>query len=136
MQSTSIDELLAKGFTEDPDGIRRFKRLFLVPAIIGLVAYVVCFALLVSGKVNHRGQLIGPLIGLAVSWILLGAMAVVMYMWRPRSRYTGKPLLKYKNSAPLGNVVTEIIYVCPDSKTFSRRVYLQRGGGHAVAVGP
>jgi len=131
MQSTSIDELLAKGFTEDSDGIRRFKRLFMVPAIIGLGVYVLCFGLLVSGKVDIRR----PLIGLAVSWISLGAMAVIMYKWRPRSRHTGKPMLKYKNSAPPGNVVTEIIYVCPDSKTFSRRVYLQRGGGHAVAVG-
>jgi hypothetical protein len=129
MERINIDELLSKGFTEDPDGIRKFKRLFLVPAIIGLCVYVVCFVLVVSRKHDIRG----PLIGLAVSWILLGVMMVIMYKSRPKSRFTGKPLLKYKNSAPVGNVATEIIYVCPDSKTFSRRVYVVRGGGHAVA---
>jgi hypothetical protein len=132
MERISTDELIAKGFTEDPDGIRKFKRLFLVPAIIGLGVYVVCFALVVFGKRDVRG----PLIGVAASWILLGVMALIMYKSRPRSRHTGKPLLKYKNSAPVGNVATEILYVCPDSKTFSRRVYLVRGGGHAVVGGP
>jgi hypothetical protein len=126
MQSTTVNELLSNGFTEDPRAVKALQRSFAAAWIVGVGSFVLAFALFMLSKVS---------IGLAFwlmagSWCFLLLTAVCMYRSRPRSPYTGKPLLKYKNQSPDSGVMVELIYVCPDSKTFSRRVYLQGGAGH------
>lgn len=132
MQTTTINELLSKGFTEDPRAIKLIQRPFLIPCIPALGVYVVSFACLVLKK----GSIGVNLALLAGSWCFIGLMLLCLYKSRPKSRHTGKPLSKYKNSFPDSNVGLELIYVCPESKTFSRRVYLVKGGSAAACGVP
>ena len=126
MQSTTLNELRSNGFTEDPLAVKSLQKPFAVPFILGVAAFVVGFVLVLT-EVS-----IGVGISLVVgSLCFLLLMVVCMYRSRPKSRHTGKPLLKYKNSSPDPGVILELIYVCLDSKTFSRRVYVMKsiGGG-------
>ena len=62
-------------------------------------------------------------------WTAVGAfltlclLQVTAYRSTPHSRFTGKPLIKYRNAKPGRDVLSEFIYVCEDSKTFFRRVW-------------
>ena len=125
MESTTVNELLSKGFTEDPVAVKALQRSFALPLVIGTAGFVLAFALMMLERVS-----VGVGIGLAaVSWCFIVLTLLCMYRSRPKSRHTGKPLLKYKNRAPDSGVILELIYVCPDSRTFSRRVYLENGDG-------
>ena len=126
MQSTTVIELLSKGFTEDPLAVKALQRRFAVPFTLGVGVFVLGFAL---WMLNRIGDGVGVSL-IAGSWCFLVLTAVCMYRSCPRSTHTGKPLLKYKNSSPDSGVILELIYVCPESKTFSRRVYVAKG--HAV----
>jgi hypothetical protein len=128
MQSTTVNELLSNGFTEDPLIVKSLQRAFAIPFIFGVGAFVFGFALVLMK--DSVGVGISLVVG-SLCFLLL--MVVCMYRSRPKSRHTGTPLLKYKNSSPDPGVVVELIYVCLDSKTFSRRVYLMRGFGPAGA---
>jgi hypothetical protein len=125
MQSTTVNELLSKGFTEDPLAVKALQKSFALPLVVGTVAFVLAFALMMLERVSSG---VGISIA-AVSWCFIVLTLVCMYRARPKSRHTGKPLLKYKNRSPDSGVILELIYVCPDSKTFSRRVYLENGDG-------
>lgn len=57
------------------------------------------------------------------AFLTLCAIHVIAYRSTPRSRFTGKPLRRYKNAKPNRHVLAELIYVCEDSKTFFRRVW-------------
>ena len=125
MQSTTVNDLLSKGFTEDPLGVKELQKSFALPLVVGTGGFVLAFALMMLERVSTG-------LGLslaAVSWCFIALTLVCMYRSRPKSRHTGKPLLKYKNRSPASGVILELIYVCPDSRTFSRRVYLENGDG-------
>src|SRR3954464_8903474 len=124
MQSTTVNELLSNGFAEDPLIVKSLQRVFAVPFIFGVGAFVFGFALVL--KEVSVGVGISLVVG-SLCFLLL--MVLCMYRSRPKSRHPGTPLLKYKNSAPDPGVGVELIYVCLDSKTFSRRVYLMKGFG-------
>ncbi len=124
MQSTTPNELRSKGFTEDPLAVKALKKPFAIPFILGIGSFVVGFVLVLSEASIGVG--ISLVVG-SLCFLLLTVMC--MYRWRPKSRHTGKPLLKYKNSSPDPGVILELIYVCLDSKTFSRRVYLMKSFG-------
>jgi len=125
MQSTTVNELVSKGFTEDSEGLKQLQKSFAIPLIIGTGGFVLSFVLMMLERVST-----GLGISLAAaSWCFIVLTLVCMYRGRPKSRYTGKPMLKYKNRSPASGVILEVIYVCPDSKTFSRRVYLENGDG-------
>jgi hypothetical protein len=123
MQSTTVNDLLSRGFTEDPLALKAIERPFAVPLVLGVGVFVSGFALWMLKRI---GDGLGvSLIAGSLCFLLL--VMLCMYRSRPRSRHTGKPLLKYKNSSPDSGVIHELIYVCPDSKTFSRRVYVLKG---------
>ena len=130
MQTTTVEELESKGFSEDPQGRKRFERPLLLPAVLGLGVYAVSFALMVFKKIP---ELTGIIL-VCGSLCILGIMALCQYWSRPKSRHTGRRLVKYKNASPGPDVILEVIYVCPESKTFWRRVYALRGHS-ACAVG-
>ncbi len=125
MEPITINELQSQGFTEDPLAVKAIERPFAVPLVLGIGVFVCGFALWMLKRIGD---------GLGVSLIagslcfLLLVMAL-MYFSRPRSRHSGKPLLKYRNAAPDAGVGHELIYVCPQSKTFSRRVFVRKGAG-------
>jgi hypothetical protein len=126
MQSTTLNDLRSQGFTEDPLAVKALQKLFAVPFILGGAAFVVGFVLVLTEAS------IGVGISLVVGSLCFLLLTVVcMYRWRPKSRHTGKPLLKYKNSSPDPGVILELIYVCLDSRTFSRRVYVMKSLGGA-----
>lgn len=125
MQSTTVNELLMKGFTEDPLAVKALQRSFAVPLAVGIGGFVLDFALMMLERISVN---VGISLA-AVSLCFIGLTMVCMYRVHPKSRHTGKPLVKYKNRSPSSGVILELIYVCPDSKTFSRRVYLESGDG-------
>lgn len=133
MKSISIEELTAQGYSEDPKGRKEFERPFRIPSIIGISAFIICFTLLVLGKIS---AMVG-VISVGISWLFCGATILIGGMSRPKSKLTGKPLIKYKNRFPASDVALEMIYVCPDSKTYFRRVfaYIGYGTGAAGAAG-
>ena len=121
MQSIAVHELVSKGFTEDPEGLKEMQRSFALPLIIGAGGFVVSFGLMMLEKIRVW---LGVSLA-AASWCFTVLTLIGMYRSRPRSWHTGKPMLKYKNRSPAAGVIHEILYVCPDSKTFARRVYLE-----------
>src|SRR5215471_1505322 len=125
MESVTVEALLAQGYTEDPDGLKGLERSYRLPLIIGVSGFILSFALIMLGKVSDKVGL--TLAG--ISWCFIISTIVFMYRSRPKSRHTGKALLKYKNRAPDPDVMLEVIYVCRDSKTFFRRVYAESSGG-------
>jgi hypothetical protein len=126
MQTTTVNELLSNGFTEDPAAVKALQKAFALPLVVGLGGFVLGFVMMIKRVSAGVGMSLT-----AGSLCFIGLMLLSMYRSRPKSRHTGKPLLKYKNSVPDPGVLLELIYVCPDSKTFSRRVYAVKG--HAVA---
>lgn len=125
MESTTVNELLSKGFVEDPITAKVLQKSFAVPLVAGAAGFVLAFAFMMIECVS-----VGVGIAIAaVSWCFIVLTLVCMYRARPKSRHTGKRLLKYRNRSPDSGVILELIYVCPDSKTFSRRVYLENGDG-------
>ncbi len=123
MKTITIEELESEGYSEDPNGRKEFERPYLIPSLVGLSAFVICFILLVRGKVSAR---VG-MISVGSAWLFCGATILIGYLSRPKSKLTGKPLIKYQNRSPDSDVRLELIYVCPDSKTFFRRVFMRKG---------
>jgi len=125
MDSTTVEGLLVQGYTEDPEGIKGLERSYKKPIIIGVGGFGLSFVLMMFGKVSDKVGL-----GLAViSWLFIINAIIFMYRSQPRSRHTGKVLLKYKNRNLGPSVMLEVIYVCPESKTFFRRIYAESGDG-------
>jgi hypothetical protein len=125
MQTTTVEELVSKGFMEDPQGLKQLERPFALPLALGVGGFALSFALMMLEKISTRSGFV--LAG--VSWCFVVAMMVCMYRSRPKSRHTGRPMVKYKNRSPASGVIHEVIYVCPESKTFWRRIYLENGDG-------
>ncbi|MGZ4963480.1 MAG: hypothetical protein ACXWIU_07290 [Limisphaerales bacterium] len=123
MNSISIAELVDEGYSEDVKGLKDFLRPYWPLAAliyIGLAAYIISFYLMVTKTTK------AALISVGLAMLFLGALSVIGYLARPKSKLTGKPMLKYKNRFPDEDVVSEWIYVCPDSKTFFRRIHLRK----------
>ena len=119
MNQISIAQLIQDGYAEDPVGRRKFERpylLFFAPWVITFITSM----LLLFCELLHP---ITAAIIMATSLIMLGLGALTMYRACPRSRHTGKPLMKVRNTKPQSPILSEIIYVCPDSKTFFTRSF-------------
>jgi Zn-dependent membrane protease YugP len=135
MNSIAIEHLKAEGYSEDSQRLTEFERPYLIPKILGISAFVICFTLLMVGSVNGKvGMIKVGMISVPVALLFLLATMLVLHLSRPKSKLTGKPLIKYKNRFPAPSVLLELIYVCPDSKIFFRRVYAMRGNAAAGAV--
>jgi hypothetical protein len=123
MKSISIEELITQGYSEDSKSLKEFEKPYRIPSIVGLSGFIICFTLVVLGKLHGK---VG-LISIGISLLFCLATIVRGYMSRPKSKLTGKPLIKYKNRFPAPDVGLELIYVCPDGKTFFRRIYAFTG---------
>ena len=113
------EQLKAQGYTEDPEGRRRFDRPYQLPN--GVLILVFCGSLF--GVAIEKLPFLPAFWTAAGSFLTLFVIQVFAYRSTPHSRFTGKPLTKYRNAKPGRDVLTELIYVCEDSKTFFRRVW-------------
>jgi hypothetical protein len=116
MQTITPRLLKAQGYTEDPEGRKLLDRPSKLPN--GVLALVFCASIV---GVETGKLAILPALWTAVGvFLTLFVIQVLAYRSTPRSRFTGKPLRRYKNAKPDRHVLTELIYVCEDSKTFFR----------------
>lgn len=119
MKTITPGRLKANGYTEDLEGRRRFDQPYQSPN--GVLVLVFCGSL--AGVAAEKLPTIPALLVATGSFFALFVIQVLAYRSTPRSRFTGKPLTKYRNAKPDRDVLMEIIYVCEDSKTFFRRVW-------------
>jgi hypothetical protein len=119
MKTITPEQLKTQGYTEDPEGRRRFDRPYKLPN--GVLVLVFCGSLV--GVAIEKLPILLALWIASGSFLTLFVVQVLVYRSTPRSRFTGKPLTKYKNAKPARDVLTELIYACEDSKTFFRRVW-------------
>lgn len=119
METITPEQLKARGYTEDPEGRRRFDRPYKLPN--GVLVLVFCGSLV--GVATGRLSVLPALWTAVGAFLTLFVIQVLAYRSTPRSRFTGKPLMRYRNAKPGRDVLTELIYACEDSKTFFRRVW-------------
>ena len=119
MNKISIAQLIQDGYAEDPVGRRKFERPYLLFFAPWVITFIASLLLLFCELI----QPITATIIMATSLVLLGLGALTMYRAHPRSRHTGKPLMKFNNTKPQWPTLSEIIYVCPDSKTYFTRSF-------------
>lgn len=119
MKTITPEQLKTEGYTEDPEGRRRFDQPFRLPN--GVLAILFCGSLV--GAATEKLPILPALWTAVVAFLALFVIQVLAYRSTPCSRFTGKPLKQYKNSKPKRDVLIELIYVCEDSKTFFRRVW-------------
>jgi hypothetical protein len=125
MKSISIAELVSEGFSEDFRSLDYLERPYQIPALIGAGAYIICFILLVTKKIDIEAGVIS-----VVSLLLFCAVTMLIAKTaRPKSDLTGRPMMRYKNRFPAKDVILELVYVCPHSKSYIRRISVKRGHG-------
>ena len=119
MKTITPEKLIAMGYTDDPEGLRRLNRPLVVPNtvfVIGLIGAM--------GGIASQTLPVVPAFWAAA--LCLGALLVIQIIAcrsTPRSRFNGKPMKKYRSQTTDRYVLCEFIYVCEDSKTFFRRVW-------------
>ena len=119
MKMTTLQELISRGYAEDAVAGRAFERPYIWPNLILAVIFFVSLGLVFAKGAQMQTGL--PV--MAVCFMIICTMILRLRLSTPRSRHTGKPMERFRNSSPEGDVLSELIYVCHDSKTFFRRVY-------------
>ncbi len=123
MKEVHIQDLLAQGYSEDAEGLKVFQRQHFRPALL-LVLVVVALAL-TAGLVLGWSAKLEPiaLVALGLLWVVVFTVLIKGSLANPRSRHTGKRLLKFKNASPGRSSFAEIVYICPESRTYFIQVY-------------
>jgi hypothetical protein len=117
MNEISIEQLVLQGYSEDIEGLKQFQRGY---APFFLLILLVFIASLISFFTNSW-----PYAAITcLASIAFGFFGIaVMYRATPISRHSGKPLVKYINKSPKPLTLTEVVYVCPESKTYFSRSF-------------
>lgn len=123
MKEIRIEDIPAQGYRENPEGLILFQRQQFRPWPL-LVLVVLAFVLIAEVVLGFAGGL--EAIALAISgllWATVFAVLIKGYLANPRSRHTGKPLMKFRNASPGRDSLLEVVYICPESKTYFIQVY-------------
>lgn len=117
MNEISVAQLVLQGYTEDKEGLKRFQRPY---APFFLLILVVFLASLISFFTSSWPYAAAT----CLASITFGGLGIAaMYRAAPISRHSGKPLVKYINKKPSPLTLTEVVYVCPESKTYFSRSF-------------
>jgi hypothetical protein len=82
------------------------------------VLVVLAILLLAEAVLGVAGDLVLIALGLSgFLWASIFAVLIRGYLSNPRSRHTGKPLLKFRDASPCRDSLVEILDVCPGSRT-------------------
>ncbi|QTR52011.1 hypothetical protein [Thiothrix unzii] len=118
MEPLDAAKLIEAGYTEDPEALKQFERRYFIPIVLPLANFVIMSILALFGIVSEI-----PVIASFVALFFIGiAIAALMYYSNPLSRFSGLPLKKYRSLVPK-TPGRELLYVCPESKTFFRRIH-------------
>ena len=128
MQLKSVEELEAQGYAYDPQGLTEFLGRYSTVQRIAWCAVLLGFVLATIGGIwfgpqfAHKEFLFKVgFFFLFVSFCVIGLTDHFLFKSCPRSRHTGKPMLQYESTSRPSN--HDVIYVCPDSKTFFVKHY-------------
>ena len=119
MKTTTPELLVSQGYTEDAMAGQEFERPYTWPNLVLAIIFFSSLVLTLSDRISMKVGI--PL--MAGSMIIICLTIIRLRFSIPYSRHTGKPMERYRNSAPKEQVCTELIYVCHESKTFFRRVF-------------
>jgi len=125
MKTTTPERLISQGYTEDAEAGREFERPYTWPNLVLVVVFFSSLALSLADRISMK---VGVSL-MAGSFIIICLTIIRLRISIPHSRHTGKPMERYRNSAPERQVSSELIYVCHDSKTFFRRVFSEYSDG-------
>lgn len=117
MNEISLEQLTLEGYTEDKEGLKRFQRAYTPFFFLILLVFI---ASLISFFTDAWPYAVVTCLA-SIAFGFLGI--AVMYRASPLSRHSGKPLVKYINKKPKPLTLTEIVYVCPESKTYFSRSF-------------
>ena len=116
MKTIRVEELVASGFTEDPEGLRVFQRRYVRPVAIAAVGFIALLAL--SAIAITSGILpISLVVGALATWLAIWVAFILACRSCPRSRLSGKKLEKYRNLSPEPGYI-ETVYVDTESKSY------------------
>ena len=118
MKEKREEDLIADGFAWDADGLRKLERPYIIPSIIGVLAFVAVFVM-IWRQVLPVGIGVGLL---AAVWLAIGGVALLMFRSHSKGK-SGKPLQKFRNSSPDSHGL-EVLYVDPESKTYFKRLFM------------
>lgn len=105
------------GFEEDLASARAFERRYLPIAVLTVLLAGAAFYVFFTEKASVWGGVVLFMAG----WLTgLGAVVHARFA-TPTSLVSGQPMLRFRRSDG-SNEETEQIYVCPDSRTYFRRV--------------
>lgn len=126
MKFVSVAELKEQGYKEDPEGRKHLEAPYRVVFWCMIIVFVGSLLAYVFTS-GHLRSIFGYICGISFLLffpVVLSSTAIMHYS-TPRSRHSGEPLGRYRNSDYEANTRSDVVYVCPVSKTyFSVKVLL------------
>ncbi len=121
MNVIEIDSLATQGYVEDATARRAFDAQCLKQNIVPGAAFVsgLVYAAWNSTSAGLVFSLIAASFCILIVWLQYRAPMI--------DRDTGRPMVKYKNKHPGKCVLLELVYVCPEKKTYFRRIWFRVG---------